>query len=70
MRTLVDIPDRQLADLAITCASKRISRAEAVRQAIATYIDQNKPSSLDAFGIWNGQQVDGLEYQEKMRAEW
>jgi metal-responsive CopG/Arc/MetJ family transcriptional regulator len=70
MRTLVDIPDRQIEDLAVICESRHISRAELIRQAIAVYIEQNKPSAADAFGIWKNTNVDGLAYQEKMRSEW
>lgn len=70
MRTLVDIPDRQVEELAMICDAKRVSRAEVIRQAIAVFIEQNKPSVVDAFGIWKSKKVDGLAYQEKMRAEW
>lgn len=41
MRTLVDIPDRQLDDLVITYQAKRISRAEASRRQWTTGIEQN-----------------------------
>ena len=34
MRTLVDIPERQITALANICANQRLSRAEAIRQAI------------------------------------
>lgn len=70
MRTLVDIPDRQIEDLAVICESKKLSRAEVIRQAIAVYIEQNKPAEVNAFGIWKNRKVDGLAYQEKMRSEW
>ncbi|MDR3480398.1 MAG: ribbon-helix-helix domain-containing protein [Burkholderiaceae bacterium] len=70
MRTLIDIPDRQIEDLAMLCDAKQVSRAEIIRQAISAYIEQNKPSTVDAFGIWKSKKVDGLAYQEKMRAEW
>ena len=70
MRTLVDIPDQLVEELAVICDAKRVSRAEVIRQAIAVFIEQNKPSSADAFGIWESNKVDGLAYQEKMRTEW
>jgi len=70
MRTLIDIPDRQIDELAMICDAKHVSRAEIIRQAISAYIEQNKPSAIDAFGIWKNKKVDGLAYQEKMRAEW
>lgn len=70
MRTLVDIPDRQIDDLTRLCTSKRVSRAEIIRQAIALYIELNKPAAADAFGIWKNRSVEGLACQEKMRSEW
>lgn len=69
MRTLVDIPEPQLRQLAAICKAKGLPRAEVVRQAIAAYIGTNKTES-DAFGLWGERKIDGLEYQEKLRAEW
>jgi hypothetical protein len=81
MRALIDIPDRQLEDLSAICEVKKLSRAEAVRQALDAFIAQNRPSREAAFGLWKGQSVylpgepeplpsDGLAYQEKLRSEW
>ena len=81
MRALVDIPERQLDDLSAICAARKLSRAEAVRQALEAFIAQNRPSREAAFGLWKGQAVvlpgdsdplpdDGLAYQEKLRSEW
>jgi metal-responsive CopG/Arc/MetJ family transcriptional regulator len=81
MRTLVDIPDRQLDDLNSICAVRKLSRAEAVRQALDAFIEENRPSREAAFGLWKGQVAvlpgdsdplpdDGLAYQEKLRSEW
>ena len=81
MRTLIDLPNQQLKELAEICAARKLSRAEAVRQAVAAFIEQNKPSRESAFGLWKGQAVclpceseplpeDGLAYQEKLRSEW
>ena len=72
MRTLVDIPDEQIDDLAIICEAKKVSRAELIRQAISFYIGTNKLVPADAFGLWQTKQptMDGLAYQEQARAEW
>ena len=73
MRALVDIPDSQLDDLAMVCKAKKLPRAAVIRQAIAAYIAQNKPNTDQAFGLWGNskqQAVDGLTYQENVRAEW
>ena len=70
MRTLVDIPDRQLKDLSAICEAEKLSRAEVIRQAISSYIEKKKPGTGDAFGLWRDRKVDGLAYQEKVRSEW
>ena len=72
MRTLVDIPDNQIDDLAVICEAKKVSRAEVIRQAISVYIGTNKLVPTDAFGLWSAKQpsLDGLAYQEQARAEW
>jgi hypothetical protein len=81
MRALVDIPDRQIEELASICAARNLSRAEAVRQALDAFIQRNLPSREAAFGLWKGQVVglpgdpeplpaDGLDYQKKLRSEW
>lgn len=70
MRTLVDIPDKQIADLARICEAQNLSRAEVIRQAIVSYISANKQDVHGAFGIWGANQIDGLIYQEKVRSEW
>jgi hypothetical protein len=75
MRTLVDIPDEQIDDLALICEAKKVSRAEVIRQAISFYIGTNKLMPTDAFGLWKAKQpdsivLDGLAYQEQARSEW
>jgi hypothetical protein len=71
MRTLVDIPESELTALNALSKSRSTSRAELVRQAIKTFVENNKPvPEQDGFGIWAHKNIDGLEYQLKMRAEW
>lgn len=70
MRTLVDIPDAQINDLTAICEAENMSRAEIVRRAIAAYIQIKKPATVDAFGLWQSNNVDGLAYQEQARSEW
>lgn len=73
MRALIDIPERQINELTAICQVKKLSRSEAIRQAIAYYVANNKPSTSEAFGLWNGNNKapeDGMAYQEKVRAEW
>jgi metal-responsive CopG/Arc/MetJ family transcriptional regulator len=70
MRTLVDIPDRQIRDLMAICEAEKMSRAELIRQAIAAYLERKKPVEVEAFGLWKDRKVDGLAYQEQVRSEW
>jgi metal-responsive CopG/Arc/MetJ family transcriptional regulator len=70
-RILVDLPDTQLHELTEIVEAERRPRAAVIRDAIDAYIAQHKPSlAADAFGLWKDKQVDGLEYQQKLRAEW
>ncbi|MDP2071797.1 CopG family transcriptional regulator [Methylotenera sp.] len=70
MRTLIDIPEKQINELAIICKAKNLPRTEVIRQAIVAYIASNTPSASQAFGLWSKNAVDGLDYQEKVRSEW
>ena len=69
MRTLVDIPDRQLKELTAVCKAEKVSRAELIRQAISAYLEKKKPVAGEAFGLWKGRQLGGLAYQEQERSE-
>ena len=70
MRTLIDIPEKQIKELAAICQAQNASRAEIIREAIACYLAHKRPPMTDAFGIWKDCKVDGLAYQEKVRSEW
>lgn len=70
MRTLVDLPERQLKQLTALSRSRKTSRAELIRQAVAGYLAQNRAGIEDSFGLWKNRGVDGLEFQETLREEW
>ena len=70
MRTLVDIPDRQIEELIRISKAEKVSRAEIIRQAVDAFIEMKKPGTVDAFGLWKKREVDGLTYQEHLRSEW
>ncbi len=71
MRTLIDIPETELAQLNKLSRSRRVSRAELVRSAISQYLESHHTEyAKQAFGLWAGNKVDGLAYQDKMRSEW
>lgn len=72
MRTIIELPDDQLEALDGICQRDGISRAEAIRQAVALLTRQRGASrSGVAFGVWRGtRNVDGLAYQQRLRREW
>jgi predicted transcriptional regulator len=71
MRTLVDIPDRQLKALTRLSKAKKRSRAAIIRDAVSAYLEREHRTGKDAaFGLWGDRTADGLEYQRKLRAEW
>jgi hypothetical protein len=70
MRTLVDIPEDELEELNLLSRSRKVSRAELIRQAVAGFLAENRAGLEDSFGIWKKRGVDGVKYQEKLRREW
>ena len=71
MRTLVDIPEEDLKALTQLGRRRRASRARVIRQAVREYLARHAVESADeAYGLWRGQGVDGLEHQQRLRSEW
>jgi metal-responsive CopG/Arc/MetJ family transcriptional regulator len=71
MRTIIDLPSQQVDSLDEICKRERLSRAEAIRRAVAQYIqEQHLSPHDDAFGLWRGREVEGVSYQRKLRREW
>lgn len=73
MRTIVDLPEDQLAALDAWREARGVSRAEAVRRAVAKLLDTDdaREQALDAaWGLWKARAVDGLTAQERLRGEW
>ncbi|MGH6956004.1 MAG: ribbon-helix-helix protein, CopG family [Caulobacteraceae bacterium] len=74
MRTLVDIPDSQVAELSRIAKREKVSRAARVRQAIADLLATKRHKEDDAiaaaFGLWSDMKEDSLAYQERLRNEW
>ena len=71
MRTIVDLPEEQLRALAELCRREKISRAEAVRRAVAEYASRHAAGDAEkAFGLWRGRRIDGLSYERRLRREW
>ena len=71
MRTIIDLPEAQVEALDVLCRREGISRAEAIRRAVARELrHQTPPDSAPAFGLWRGRRVDGLTAQRRLRREW
>ena len=72
MRTIIDLPPAQLDALDAWCRREGISRAEAIRRAVAATVGQQTTAArAAAFGLWRGRRrPDGLAYQRRIRREW
>ena len=71
MRTIVDLPDDQMAALKALAERNGLSRAELVRRAVAAYLEQRRmPTGDAAFGLWHKRGEDGLDYEDRLRREW
>lgn len=71
MRILVDVPEAELELLDKVTKRQAVSRAEFIRQAIATSLTPyRRKMSHSAFGVWSQRAEDGVAYQKKLRSEW
>ena len=70
MRTIIEIPPAQLEVLDALCEREGISRAEAVRRAVAEHLQRHQSDPTRAFGLWRDRPIDGVEYQRRLRGEW
>jgi metal-responsive CopG/Arc/MetJ family transcriptional regulator len=71
MRTIVELPDDQLAALRDICAQEKASRAEIIRRAVGQYIQDNQSAKgKSAFGLWKKKQINALDYEARLRGEW
>jgi len=73
MRTIIEIPQALVNKIDSVSKARGVSRAAAIRTAIAEYLDRlsiSEPTEDSAFGIWKGRVKDGLSYQRSLRDEW
>ena len=71
LRTIIDLPAEQLESLDALCRREKISRAEAIRRAVAEHVRRHRGDAADrAFGLWRARKEDGLKYQARIRREW
>ncbi len=70
MRTIIDLPERQLAALAELCEQEKISRAEAIRRALdAMLSEKHAVTREEAFGSW-APRGDSRGTVDALREEW
>ena len=69
MRTIIDLPEEQIKNLDRLADGERISRAEAIRRAIAKYLDEKLKPKVSAFGLWKDKGIDGLKFQREIRED-
>ncbi|MGA2052016.1 MAG: ribbon-helix-helix domain-containing protein [Opitutales bacterium] len=73
MRTIVELPAEQLRGLSALCRREKISRAEAIRRAVSSLLEEQKADDDGlpmAFGLWKGRTPDSRQYVEQLRKEW
>ena len=72
MRTIIDLPDLQVEGLERISKSRKLSRAELIRQAVASFLKENLPRRDEAFGLWRraGLREEGVAFQRRLRKEW
>ena len=71
MRTIIELPADQVETLDAMCKRDGLSRAEAIRRAVAEHVRRYGSSGAErAFGLWRARKADGLKYQERLRREW
>jgi hypothetical protein len=71
MRTIVELPEDQLGALSKICADLKISRAEAVRRAVARLIKDTPLQPTDVgFGAWKHKRLNVRKHLDTIRGEW
>lgn len=71
MRTIIELPEEQIAALKRLSERSKLPRAALVRQAVAEFLLQHQgESETEAFGVWKHRELDSLDYQRRLREEW
>lgn len=70
MRTIIDLPEADRAALDAQCQQRGLSRAEAMRQALRFWLQQQSPSTGRMFGLWADRDQDAKAMQQALRDEW
>jgi len=70
MRTIIELPEDQVRALADLCRTERISRAEAVRRALAEMLARKRLLNRETtFGAWS-KTGDSRKIVDRLRQEW
>jgi Arc/MetJ-type ribon-helix-helix transcriptional regulator len=70
VRTIVDLPELERDQLEALCRQRGISRAEALREALRLWLEQQRPQHRQVFGLWRDRSQDALTIQDDLRQEW
>ena len=69
-RNFLEVLDRALAGTAGFAGLPRDKRAEAIRQALRLWLQQQQPAHGEVFGLWRDRPEGSLALQDAMRQEW
>ncbi|MCP9817775.1 CopG family transcriptional regulator [Synechococcus sp. GreenBA-s] len=70
MRTIIDLPAADRERLDALCRARGLSRAEALRQALRTWLSAQTPDHKQAFGLWRQRPESSLDLERSLREEW
>ena len=71
MRIIIGLPESDRETLDALSRQLGISRAEAVRRAVAEFLKAHRTACDDAlFGIWRSRNENALAYEDRTRVEW
>ena len=70
MRTIVDLPAEQMRKLAVLCRKEKISRAEAVRRAVAHLLQASSTNDLKSYFGASKTRGKISRHLDKVRREW
>ena len=66
----MDLPEAERGQLDALCRQRGLSRAEALRQALRLWLEQQQPSHSEVFGLWRDRPEGSLELQAALRQQW
>ncbi len=72
-RTIIGLPKVDIETLDKISEESGVSRSETIRRAVRDYLDKQAGSHRNfraSAGLWKDRNIDGLSYQDALRAEW